>query len=117
MPWLQITFAAPPDRVASLVDALDISGALSVTVTGGDDTEQRLQAGLEETAWWRQNNVTALYPEDVDVAGVLAQLRSELRAEPPTPRVDVLPFSDAGAYDVLWERFPPGEPARGAPRR
>ena len=94
MPWLQITFAAPPDRVASLVDALDISGALSVTVTGADDTEQRLQAGLEETAWWRQNNVTALYPEHVDVAGVLAQLRSELRAEPPTPQVNVLPDAD-----------------------
>ena len=93
MPWLQISFATPPEQVAPLVDALEAAGALSVTVKG-DDAELRLQAGLEETALWQHNDVTALYPEYTDVDAIVQQLRAELASEPPTPRVDLLPDAD-----------------------
>lgn len=93
MPWLQIRFAAPPEQVAPLVEALEAAGALSVTVKG-DDAELRLQEGLEETALWQHNDVTALYPEHTDVDAIVQQLRAGLASEPPTPRVDLLPDAD-----------------------
>ena len=93
MPWLQISFAAPPEQVTPLVDALEAAGALSVTVKG-DDAELRLQAGLEETALWQHNDVTALYPQHTDVGAIVQQLRAQLAGEPPTPRVDLLPDAD-----------------------
>ena len=93
MPWLQISFVAPPEQVTPLVDALEAAGALSVTVKG-DDAELRLQAGLEETALWQHNDVTALYPEYTDVGAVVQQLRAELASELSTPRVDLLPDAD-----------------------
>ena len=93
MPWLQISFVAPPEQVTPLVDALEAAGALSVTVKG-DDAELRLQAGLEETALWRHNDVTALYPEYTDVGAIVRQLRAQLGNEPPPPRIDLLPDAD-----------------------
>ncbi len=93
MPWLQISFVAPPEQVTPLVDALEAAGALSVTVKG-DDAELRLQAGLEETALWRHNDVTALYPEYTDVDAIVRHLRAQLGNEPPPPRIDLLPDAD-----------------------
>lgn len=108
MPWLQISFAAPPEQVAPLVDALEAAGALSVTVKG-DDAELRLQAGLEETALWQHNDVTALYPESADVGAIVQQLRAELASEPPTPRVDLLPDADwASAWMAHYQPLPVG---------
>jgi ribosomal protein L11 methyltransferase len=93
MPWLQISFVAPPEQVTPLVDALEAAGALSVTVKG-DDAELRLQAGLEETALWRHNDVTALYPEYTDVDAIVRHLRAQPGNEPPPPRIDLLPDAD-----------------------
>lgn len=93
MPWLQISFPAAPEQVAPLVDALEATGALSVSVKG-DDAELRLQTALEETALWQRNDVTALYPESTDVDDIVRRLRTHLATEPPPPRIDLLPDAD-----------------------
>lgn len=102
MPWLQISFAAAPDEVAPLMDALEATGALSVSVKG-DDAELRLQTALEETALWQRNDVTALYPESTDVDAIVRQVRAQLATEPPAPRIDLLPDADwASAWKAQY---------------
>lgn len=96
MPWLQISFAAAPDQVAPLVDALEGSGALSVSVSG-DAAELRLQTALEETALWQHNEVTALYPDCTEVADIVQQLRGQFGHEPPPARVHRLADADWGS--------------------
>lgn len=96
MPWLQIRFQADQSLVQPLLAALDDTGALSVTVCAADD-ELRLQAGVEETALWQRNEITAMYPEHIDVERVLSQLREQLHTEPPPPRVDLLADADWAA--------------------
>ena len=95
MPWLQISFAATADQVAPLVDALEGSGALSVSVSG-DDAELRLQTALEQAALWHHNEVTALYPDHTEVADIVQQLRGRLGHEPPAARVHLLADADWG---------------------
>ena len=102
MPWLQISFAAAPEQVTPLMEALEATGALSVSVKG-DDAELRLQTALEETALWQRNDVTALYPESTDVADIVRQLRMQLAAEPPAPRIETLPDADwASAWKAQY---------------
>ena len=96
MPWLQIRFQTEQSLVEPLLNALDATGALSVTVRAADD-EWRLQAEVEETALWQRNEITAMYPEHTDVAHVLSHLRAELQTEPPPARVDLLADADWAA--------------------
>lgn len=110
MPWLQIRFTATPDQVAPLVDALEAAGALSISVKG-DDAELRLQAGLEETALWQHNNVTALFPDTTQAADVVQQLKAQLGTIPSLDRTEYL--ADADWASAWMAHYRPLKVGRG----
>lgn len=95
--WLLIKFFVPSADADVIADALQASGALSVSIEGATD-EARLQAANEPAPMWSENRVTGLFTEDTDAPAVLAALHeaSGLPALPPY-RLDRLDDAD-------WER-------------
>lgn len=104
MSWLQITLSATRVQVPRLVEALENSGALSVSIEGAQD-EEIFQAALEPTALWSRNHVTGLFPQSTDMADVLRQVREHFGAPLPDHRIDTLP--DAEWARVWMARYAP----------
>jgi len=93
VPWLQIKLTATREQAPRLIEALEASGALSVSIEDAHD-ERMLQAALEAMPLWSENQVIGLFPESTDVARVLHQVEISFGADIPSPRVDVLPDAD-----------------------
>lgn len=94
MSWLQIKFTATREQAPSLAEALEVAGALAVSIEDARD-ERVLQAGLESTPLWIQNQVMGLFPESIDIARVLHRMRETLGAAGvPEYRLEPLPDAD-----------------------
>lgn len=93
MSWLQVKFRATRERAAALIEALEASGALSVSVEDAAD-ERMFQAAVEHTPLWNQNHVTGLFSTSTDVADVLTRLQAALGTDVPPHQVDTLPDAD-----------------------
>jgi len=92
--WLQIKFTVTAAFAPELVEALELAGALAVTIEGATD-DGALQAALEPTPLWGQNQVIGLFPESIDVADVLAGIRQHLGGTPlPAHRLEALADAD-----------------------
>lgn len=93
MSWLQVKFRATRAQAAELIEALEASGALSISIEDAAD-ERILQAAVEHTPLWSQNQVIGLFSASTDVADVLARLREALGTDVPSHQVDILPDAD-----------------------
>jgi ribosomal protein L11 methyltransferase len=105
MPWLQIAFEAARDAAQRLSDALEESGAVSVSIEGADAEP------IFETDWndarpvWKRARVVALFEQDADVPAALAMTAALLGlAEPPPYKTETLADQDwVRAWMDRWQ--------------
>lgn len=105
MPWLQLSFEASRDEAQHLSDALEESGAVSVSIEGADAEP------IFETDWndarpvWKQARVVALFAEQADIAQALAMTATLLGlAEPPPHKTETLADQDwVRAWMDRWQ--------------
>ncbi len=99
MPWLQVRFPAEREQAQRLGDALEESGAMSVSIEHVDSGHVWVEAEWGETPVWQHSRVTALFPEHIDVNQLLNQLR-EFGIEPPAPTTHLLADED---WESSWK--------------
>ncbi|BAU50362.1 50S ribosomal protein L11 methyltransferase [Sulfurifustis variabilis] len=105
MSWLKLILPADRDSASLLADALAASGAISVTIEAAEETPV-LQAALEEVPLWSRNRVIGLFPEHVDVAGVMREIRASTALPVAEPEIDLLPDANwAFAWMAHYKPF------------
>ena len=98
MPWLQLTIESSRDQAQALSDALEETGAVSVSLEGTDaellfDTDWN-----DVTPVWKRTRVVALFAEDTDAPSVMQQVAQLLSlAAPPA-------FTSEHIADQDWVR-------------
>ena len=98
MPWLQLSIETTRDEAQRLGDALEESGAVSVSLEGADAEPLFETDWHDSTPVWRNTRVAALFEADADVAAAMAMVATLLgRAEPP-------PYTTATVDDQDWAR-------------
>ena len=105
MAWTQLTFEAPRDDAQRLSDALEESGALSVSIEGADAEP------IFETDWndnrpvWKQARVQALFEQDADIDAALRMAATLLGvAALPPHRTETLADQDwARVWMQRWQ--------------
>lgn len=105
MPWLQIILEAARDEAQRLSDALEESGAVSVSIEGADSEP------VFETDWndsrpvWKQARVVALFEQDADIGAALTMTAALLGlTEPPPYRTETLADQDwVRAWMDRWQ--------------
>jgi len=106
MPWTQISFEAQRDEAQRLSDALEESGAVSVSIEGADAEP------LFETDWndsrpvWKQARVIALFEQDADLNAALA-ITAALLGVTALPAHDVETLADQDWVRAWMERWQP----------
>ncbi len=78
MAWRQLSFSLPAELADLISERLERCGAQAVTFSeaGG---EELFEPAPWENPLWRQTWVTALFPLDVDIGVIAAQLQAEYR--------------------------------------
>lgn len=98
MTWLQVALETTRDDAQRLGDALEESGAVSVSLEGADAEPLFETDWHDSTPVWRRTRVVALFEADADVAAAMAMVAALLgRAEPP-------PYTTATVADQDWVR-------------
>ncbi len=92
--WLQLSLQAAPEQAEQLAEALEATGALSVSLAdSGDDA--LFESAPGPARLWRHTRVVGLFPEGHDIDAVLAQLQQALDlAAPPGYRLERLQNQD-----------------------
>lgn len=104
MPWLQIRFSASGKEADALANALEATGAISVSIEHvGDDSW--VETDWDEQPVWRESRVTGLFAADTDVARLLDEVRVQVGAELPAPQVQTL--ADQDWADAWKENYRP----------
>ncbi|MEJ2479143.1 MAG: 50S ribosomal protein L11 methyltransferase [Acidihalobacter sp.] len=76
MPWQNLILTTPREQVEAVEARLLAAGALSVTVGDAGDVPV-LEPAPGETPLWPENTLTALFPQDAELAPLGAALSSE----------------------------------------
>ena len=98
MPWLQVTLEAPRDEAQRLGDALEVVGAVSVSLEGAD-TELVFEVDWNDTTpVWKQTRVVALFADETDVPAAINAVAALLSL--PTPP----PYKSETVADQDWVR-------------
>jgi len=106
MAWIQLTFEAPRDEAQRLSDALEESGALSVSIEGADAEP------IFETDWndnrpaWKQARVRALFEQDADIDAAL-QMAAKLMGVAALPPHRTETVADQDWARVWMDRWQP----------
>ena len=106
MPWLQLTLESTRDDAQRLSDALEESGAVSVSLEAADAEH------LFETDWndsapvWRETRVLALFAEDADVPAAMNMV-AILLSLPKTPPYKTETVADQDWVRVWMDRWQP----------
>lgn len=95
MPWQNLILNAPREQVEALEARLLAAGALSVTVGDAGDVPV-LEPAPGETPLWPDNTLTALFPQDAELAPLGLALAEEF-ALAAAPRIEAVADQD-------WER-------------
>jgi ribosomal protein L11 methyltransferase len=111
MAWLTLTVHAEAQHAESLSEALLQLGALSVDMHDADADTQDEQAifgepGLPVLQHWRQNRVTALFPEDAPVHDIMQQA-ARLSGMPDAPAYDLATLEDNDWVRLTQAQFNP----------
>ncbi len=96
MPWLQLHFDIPGDRLEQVESHLEALGALSVTLRDARD-EPLFEPPPGSLPIWERVKVDALFPEDADAAEINEALTARLGQAPEGWSVERL-------EDQAWER-------------
>ncbi|MES1981407.1 MAG: 50S ribosomal protein L11 methyltransferase [Pseudomonadota bacterium] len=117
MAWLTLTVHAQAQHAENLSEALLQLGALSVDIHDADADTQHEQAifgepGLPTLQHWRQNRVTALFPEDAPVHDILLEA-ANLSGMPHAPAYDLSTLADNDWVRLTQSQF---NPIRISPR-
>jgi len=99
MAFLALRFDATAGDVESWADALLAAGALSVDTADSeegtpDETPRYGEPGMIDAGYWPENRITALFPAEIDVEGVLTEICSTLCAPLPHAGVEVVEATD-----------------------
>jgi len=86
MPWLQIRFTVPRDQALLLEAALEIAGALAVTLDDAGD-DPLLEPAPGTLPLWSGVRLTALFEDDARSAGQVRALAETLGAQSLIPPV------------------------------
>ena len=106
MPWLQVTLEAPRDEAQRLGDALEESGALSVSLEGAD-TELLFETDWNDmTPVWKQTRVVALFAEDTDLVATMNSVVA-LLSLPAPPLYKSETVADQDWVRVWMDRWQP----------
>jgi ribosomal protein L11 methyltransferase len=111
MGWLVVSFESDAPHAEAWGDALIECGAVSVDVTDAyaeTDAEQAIFAepGELSTTTWTWQKLSALFPEDTDVQGILGQVSAALDEGLPTV-VTVTRTEDQDWVRATQEQFQP----------
>ncbi len=102
MAFLELTLACALDDFVKVEEALDIAGALSVTLSDAHldaaDEQAIFEPGVGETPLWDEMILNALFPGDADPDAVLALLQAS------EPSVDWTQGTFKIVEDQDWER-------------
>jgi ribosomal protein L11 methyltransferase len=121
MPWLQIRFTVPRDQALLLEAALEIAGALAVTLDDAGD-DPLLEPAPGTLPLWSGVRLTALFEDDARSAGQVRALAKTLGAQslipPVIERLEDRPWERVWLDDFHPTRFgrhlwvcPQGQPA------
>lgn len=100
MAWLSLRIAADGDAAEALSDTLMELGALSVGIEDADaETPDELpifgEPGMPtQPGVWRRNVVSALFNDDADLAGLVAQAAADAQIALPGYTVEAVPEQD-----------------------
>lgn len=97
MAWIQLQFKANADKVERLSDELNEAGAAAVTLLDAAD-QPLFEPSPGDTPLWSQTYVDALFPEGVDLAAILQQLKQRWAPDP------LPPLRSKVVADQDWER-------------
>ena len=95
MPWQNLILTTAREQVEAIEARLLTAGALSVTVGDAGDVPV-LEPAPGETPLWPENTLTALFPQDAELAPLGAALATEFELA-ATPRIEAVEDQD-------WER-------------
>lgn len=113
MAWVQLEFRVDAGKVELLSEVLSEAGAIAVTLAEGAD-QPLFEPAPGETPLWSRTRVSALFPEGVEVAGIVRELerrwtpdsipllRSEAVAEQDWERAWMAHFKPLRFGSRLW---------------
>lgn len=97
MAWIQLQFKANANKVERLSDELNEVGAAAVTLLDAAD-QPLFEPSPGDAPLWSQTYVDALFPEEVDLAAILQQLKQRWAPD------SLPPLHSRIVADQDWER-------------
>ncbi|MBI3561245.1 MAG: 50S ribosomal protein L11 methyltransferase [Gammaproteobacteria bacterium] len=104
MPWLQIKLILRAEDVDYISTLLQQHGALSVTCSDAAD-QPIFEPGVNQTPLWRATELSALYPAEIHLGVLEAQLQAH--SERPLPPLRVEPLQDQDWVRAWMEHYQP----------
>lgn len=104
MDWLAISVEVPRNRAGRAEQALEASGALSVTLSDAGDAPV-LETAPGQTRLWPTVRLTGMYPRDTDPDGVRQELAAVLEDEDVAP--ESVMIADREWTRAWMDRFGP----------
>src|SRR5688572_10168694 len=102
MPWLQLTLTVPAAQTEAASETLEELGAISVALQDAAG-EIVIETQWDQTPLWSKVHLTALFPEDTNIAAAQSYLIERLALASPleykTDRVDDKDWADAWNVD------------------
>ncbi len=105
MPWLQLKFDSSPEQVDHVSDLLTELGAAAVTFEDGAD-QPLFEPDPGETMLWNNTRIIGLFDANVDMPGIIEQLKQSLGKQAPQ-HVQVNPLEDKDWVRAWMDTFKP----------
>jgi len=105
MPWLQLKFDSSPEQVDHASDLLTELGAAAVTFEDGAD-QPLFEPDPGETRLWNNTRIIGLFDANVDMPGIIEQLKQSLGEQAPQ-QVQVNPLEDKDWVRAWMDTFKP----------
>ncbi len=105
MPWLQLKFDSSPEQVDHVSDLLTELGAAAVTFEDGAD-QPLFEPDPGETILWNNTRIIGLFDANVDMPGIIEQLKQSLGQQAPQ-HVQVNPLEDKDWVRAWMDTFKP----------
>ncbi len=105
MPWLQIKFDSSPQQVDHVSDLLTGLGAAAVTFEDAAD-QPLFEPDPGETRLWNNTRIIGLFDANVDMPGIIEQLKQTLGKHAPQ-QIQVNPLEDKDWVRAWMDTFKP----------
>ena len=105
MPWLQLKFDSSPQQVDHVSDLLTELGAAAVTFEDAAD-QPLFEPDPGETRLWNNTRIIGLFDANVDMPGIIEQLKQALGEQAPQ-QVQVNPLEDKDWVRAWMDTFKP----------